>query len=122
MKLNHLNLVVTNVAATVTFFETYFDFKCIAVKGEHAIAILTGVDQFTLVLMAPSDGNADYPKAFHLGFMQDTIEKVNALYEKLKSGGIVLEQEPRKIRDSFGFYFQFDTIMIEVGHYTSGEK
>lgn len=117
MKLNHLNLVVQNVAKAVTFFETYFNFKCTAVKGDHVIAILTGADGFTLVIMPPADGTADYPKAFHIGFMQDTPEAVNALYEKLKSGGVQLEQEPRKIRDSFGFYFHFDTLMIEVGHY-----
>lgn len=119
MKLNHLNLVVQNVATAVTFFETYFNFKCTLLKGDHVIAILTGADDFTLVLMAPPDKNADYPKAFHIGFMLPTMDEVNTIYEKLKSGNILLEQEPKKIRDSYGFYFNFDTIMIEVGHYTS---
>jgi len=44
-------------------------------------------------------------------------EKVMQSYNHLKNGGIAVGQEPRKIRDSFGFYFNFDNIMIEVGHY-----
>jgi hypothetical protein len=60
-----------------------------------------------------------YPDAFHIGFMLDSKEKVSEVFAALKSGGIAVGQEPGKIRDSFGFYFNFDHIMIEVGHYLS---
>lgn len=117
MKLNHINLVVSNVAVTILFFEKYFDFKCTDVKGDNIVAILKGADDFTLVILKNKEGNPIYPDAFHIGFMLDSTDSVTETYQKLKNGGVVLEQEPKKIRDSFGFYFTFENLMIEVGHY-----
>lgn len=117
MKLNHINLVFANVAEAIIFFETYFGFKCTSVIGDNIVAVLKGSDDFTLVLLKNKEGNPVYPDAFHIGFMQDSIEKVTEIYEKLKKGGLILEQEPKKIRDSFGFYFNFESLMIEVGYY-----
>ncbi|MDB5013059.1 MAG: glyoxalase/bleomycin resistance/extradiol dioxygenase family protein [Daejeonella sp.] len=117
MKLNHINLVVSNIAEAIHFFETYFNFKCTDIKGDNVIAILKGTDDFTLVIMTTKDGNIIYPDAFHIGFMLDNTNAVTETYEKLKSGGVIVEHEPRKIRDSFGFYFTFDNLMVEVGHY-----
>jgi predicted enzyme related to lactoylglutathione lyase len=117
MNLNHINLVVSNVAAAIIFFETYFNFKCTDIKGDNIVAILKGADDFTLVIMTSKEGNGTYPDAFHIGFMLDNTNAVTETFEKLKNGGIAVGQEPRKIRDSFGFYFNFDNIMIEVGYY-----
>jgi predicted enzyme related to lactoylglutathione lyase len=117
MKLNHINLVVTDVAKATNFFETYFNFKCTDIKGDYIVAILKGADGFTLVIMKNKEGKPVYPDAFHIGFMLDSENAVTETYEKLKTGAIAVGQEPGKIRDSFGFYFKFDTIMIEVGHY-----
>jgi catechol 2,3-dioxygenase-like lactoylglutathione lyase family enzyme len=117
MKLNHINLVVSNVADATNLFETYFNFKCTDIKGDNIVAILKGADDFTLVIMTNKDGKMIYPDAFHIGFMLDNTNTVTETYEKLKNGGVAVGLEPRKIRDSFGFYFTFDNIMIEVGHY-----
>lgn len=117
MKLNHINLVVSNVAGTIKLFETYFNFTCTDSKGDNVVAILKSADDFTLVVMADKNGQATYPAAFHIGFMLNSEIEVMKTYDALKNGGIAVGQEPRKIRDSFGFYFNFDNIMIEVGHY-----
>lgn len=117
MNLNHINLVVSNVADAIKLFETYFNFKCTDIKGDNIVAILKGADDFTLVIMTDKNGQISYPTAFHIGFMLDREEAVTKTYNNLKNGGIDVGQEPRKIRDSFGFYFNFDNIMIEVGHY-----
>lgn len=120
MTINHLNLPVSNVTAAITFFESYFDFKCIQTKGDNMIAVLKNAADFTLVLMSAHmnrNGNNTYPDAFHVGFMLGNIGLVNETYLKLKTGGIQLDREPQKIRDSFGFYFYFDNLFIEVGHY-----
>ena len=119
MKLNHINLVVNNVAEAVHFFETYFNFKCIEIKGDNIIAILSNEDDFTLVVSKAKSGQATYPDTFHIGFLQRNAEEVNQVYRQLKTAGLVGEQEPRKIRDSFGFYFHFENIMIEIGTYES---
>lgn len=117
MKLNHINLVVSNVADAIKLFETYFNFKHTEIKGDSMVAILKNPDDFTLVIMADKKRQATYPNAFHIGFMLDSEETVMETYDALKNGGVAIGQEPRKIRDSFGFYFNFDNIMIEVGHY-----
>lgn len=117
MKLNHINLVVSNVEEATRFFEQNFDFTSTEVKGDYIVSILKGADDFTLVIMAQKEGKANYPDAFHIGFMLNSESEVISQYEKLKKNGIEVGQEPRKIRDSFGFYFNFDTLMIEVGYY-----
>ena len=116
MRLNHLNLVVSDVQKFIDLFTLYFGFKCTETKGENIIVVLKNEDDFTLVIMSSKD-TIQYPSAFHIGFMQENIEAVDQLYEDLNTGGIVVGQGPRKIRDSYGFYFTFDNIMIEVGHY-----
>jgi catechol 2,3-dioxygenase-like lactoylglutathione lyase family enzyme len=117
MKLNHINLVVPDVEDATNLFVTYFNFKCIEIKGDNMLAILKGAGGFTLVIMANKNGKAVYPDAFHVGFMLENTGAVTETYEKLKQGGVNVGEEPRKIRDSFGFYFTFANLMIEVGHY-----
>ena len=51
MKLNHINLVVPDVSAAVSFFKNYFGFTCNAVMGDNIVAVLTGADGFILVLI-----------------------------------------------------------------------
>lgn len=117
MTINHVNLVVTDVQNTVDFFEKYFEFRCELVKGENVIAVLENKENFTLVVMNNKNGDTTYPKDFHIGFMLESTEAVDGLYDKLIGGKIEITQAPKKIRDSYGFYFYFDNLFIEVGHY-----
>ena len=117
MNINHLNLVVENVAETAHFFVTYFEFEQTIVKGENVIAVLRNKENFTLVLSTDKAGNNHYPKDFHIGFMLNSQAQVDRTYEKLKSGGIEPGRVPGKIRNSYAFYFHFATIFIEVGYY-----
>lgn len=120
MTINHLNLVVTDVTKAVEFFTNYFDFFCDYIRGEGVLAVLKNKHKFVLVLMAPQkkeNGNSTYPDAFHIGFMLETAEAVDDLHKRLVEGNIEIAQSPRKIRDSYGFYFYFENIFIEVGHY-----
>lgn len=120
MTINHLNLTVTDVAKSVEFFKTYFEFSCDQIKGDSVIAVLKNNQGFVLVLMATQmnqKGNSSYPDAFHIGFMLESLEAVDKLHGKLIENKIEVTQPPRKIRDSYGFYFYFDNLFIEVGHY-----
>ncbi|HVX50886.1 MAG TPA: VOC family protein [Chitinophagaceae bacterium] len=121
MQLNHINLVVSNVKESIGFFETYFNFTCTDVKGDNVVAILKNAGGFTLVIMASKNEKPVYPQAFHIGFMLDSEAEVVQTYRNLENGGIAAREAPRKIRDSFGFYFNYDSIMIEVGHYVEGQ-
>jgi predicted enzyme related to lactoylglutathione lyase len=119
MTLNHLNLVVPNLSRAVSFFETYFEFRCEGIKGNNLIAVLKNKADFTLVVMTDKNGDTTYPNDFHIGFMLERLEEVDMLHQKLVSGKIDMPQAPRKIRDSYGFYFYFDNLFIEVGHYVN---
>jgi catechol 2,3-dioxygenase-like lactoylglutathione lyase family enzyme len=118
MHLNHLNLPVADVAGTREFFEMYFNFKCVEVKGDHVLAVLHGENGFVLVLMSSAfnkDGHSDYPAAFHMGFLVNDQEQVKTLWHRLKNDGVVLDGEPRNMRGIFGFYFHAPgNILIEV--------
>ncbi|WP_183560941.1 VOC family protein [Mucilaginibacter sp. SP1R1] len=108
MKLNHINLPVTDVAASISFFEQYFNFKCIETKGDNLLAVLQGTDGFILVLMSNSfnrKGDSTYPDAFHIGFFVDSRQQVVDLYDSLVAGGIAMEHPPGSMRGSYGFYF-----------------
>jgi predicted lactoylglutathione lyase len=118
IKLNHINLPVTDVIASSKFFEQYFNFKCTSVKGNNMLAIMEGEDGFILVLMADSfnrDGNNNYPDAFHIGFLVDSHEQVTEVYDRLINGGIVVTQSPGSLRGGYGFYFNAPgNILTEV--------
>ncbi|XZF16389.1 VOC family protein [Chitinophagaceae bacterium MMS25-I14] len=121
MKLNHINLTVPDVAATKTFFETYFNFRCTEVKGDQMLAVLYGEDDFILVLSGQSfnrNGNHTYPDAFHVGFILDNKQQVSDKYRELVAGGIVLQREPGSIHGAYGFYLDAPgNILVEVSTY-----
>ena len=88
MKLNHVNLPVADISATRDFFEKHFGFRRIA-EPTDANVVLT--DNAGLVLTISNFDHADevtYPKWFHVGFMQDSDERVEHIYNQLKSAGI----------------------------------
>jgi len=117
MKLNHLNLPVPDVNSARDFFIGHLNFYSLDVKTNDTIAVLRNNDNFTLVLMhnkLNEQGNSTYPDAFHIGFFLENEHAVNAFFEKLKLRGIILPQEPQRIRRTYGFYFHHQNIMIEV--------
>jgi catechol 2,3-dioxygenase-like lactoylglutathione lyase family enzyme len=118
MKLNHINLPVEDVAATKRFFEKFFDFECLEVKGDNALAILKGEGNFILVLMSKSFNQnrlIEYPDAFHIGFLVNGNDKVDAAHQRLIEGGFLPQNPPGSIRGQYGFYFKAPgNLLIEV--------
>lgn len=103
MKLNHLNLAVSNVAETQAFFETYFDFKPLT-KGSPVLSILQDTDGLVLTLSNfDKASEVHYPDSFHVGFIQDSPERVSAINERLKADGYVVG-EPHRAHGSWTFY------------------
>jgi catechol 2,3-dioxygenase-like lactoylglutathione lyase family enzyme len=117
MRLNHLNLCVTDLDEARAFFEEHFDFDFLDRKGD-AILVMTDREGFTLVISDPTKfggDNADYPEGFHVGFLVDTREEVDATYARLTGAGLEIEKPPRNMRDSYGFYFHaLGGVMFEV--------
>ncbi len=118
MQLNHLNLCVDNLAEARDLFQRCFDFQFIEQKGD-AIAVMTDGDGFTLVLSNPrAFGGMTptiYPEGFHVGFIVENPDLVNQIHRRLAAAAIHLDHEPRKIRDSYTFYFTaLNAILFEV--------
>lgn len=117
MVLNHLNLAVTDVPRARAFFETYFGLRCVAERGRDAIAIL--VDETGFVLSLSNFDRADsveYPGAFHIGFMQESRERVDEIYRRLTADGFQAEP-PKEFHGAWTFYFQAPGgFLVEVGY------
>jgi catechol 2,3-dioxygenase-like lactoylglutathione lyase family enzyme len=99
LNLNHLNLVVADVAQMTGFFERFFAFRCLDRRGD-ALAVLQGqgqgdgVEGFLLVLMRPAAGESAgsdapaYPASFHIGFYVDGEPAVRAKHAELRDAGL----------------------------------
>ncbi|WP_294237228.1 VOC family protein, partial [uncultured Chryseobacterium sp.] len=118
MNLNHINLVVKELDQAVHLFTHGLGFSLI-VNRSSKMAILENDHNFALVIwgqvLNKKEEVPEYPENFHIGFYQPDEEAVWELYMKLKEEeSLKLEAEPRKIRNTFGFYFYFEQLMIEI--------
>jgi lactoylglutathione lyase len=117
MRVNHLNLTVPDVRQTREFFETFFGLKCVADLGRNALAVMIDESGFILTLNNfEKASEVEYPGAFHIGFMQDSRERVDEIYQQLKAGGYEAEP-PREFHGAWTFYFRAPgNFVVEVGH------
>ena len=79
MKLNHLNLTVTNPLETQQFLSSYFNLKPMG-KGNDRMAFLSDDNGMVLSLTHMKLGmesEVKYPATFHIGFIQESEDRVN---------------------------------------------
>jgi lactoylglutathione lyase len=107
MKPNHLNLPVPDVLEARQFFEKYFGFRDLEeVKGNNTIAVMADDSGFVLTLSNFEKATeVHYPAGFHLGFIQDSPQRVNEINTMLKDSGFDVEP-PRNFHGSWTFYFR----------------
>ena len=84
MKLNHLNLTVTDVPAARKFLETYFNMVCNGTRKDSFAAML---DEDGLVLTLMKGKEVHYPETFHIGFIQANADQVDNINQKLREDG-----------------------------------
>ncbi len=92
MKLNHLNLTVNDVNATREFLEKYFGLKTMDTRG-NSFAVLLDDNGLVLTLMRGTE--VSYPKTFHIGFIQESEERVNEINQLLKADGFDVDPPQR---------------------------
>jgi catechol-2,3-dioxygenase len=105
MKLNHLNLTVTDVRQTQNFLEEYFHLR--PGGGNDNIAFLSDDDGLVLTLTSMKiarETKVKYPGAFHIGFIQETEERVNEINRRLKEDGHDVPP-PSRQHGAWTFYF-----------------
>ena len=105
MKLNRLNLTVTDVLETQRFLEKYFGLKSGGVNKN--IAFLADEAGMVLTLTSMRVGGEDqvrYPATFHIGFAQESEDRVNEINKRLLDDGFDVPP-PSKQHGSWTFYF-----------------
>lgn len=101
MKLNHLNLMVTGVGAAVAFLEKYFGLQ--QQDGDDKFTVMFDDDGLVLSLMKAGQA-IKYPGSFHIGFIQESEARVNAINQQLKGDGYDVEA-PQRFH-AWTFYIQ----------------
>ena len=105
MKLNHLNLTVADVGAAREFLETYFGLTTLAVRDYAGddFAMMTDDNGAALSLMEGK--KVSYPGTFHVGFVQESEERVEEINQRLKDDGFEVKP-PARLHGTWSFYFR----------------
>ena len=88
MKLNHLNLTVTDVPGARAFLEKYLEME--DGGGNDNIAFLRDENGMVLTLTSMKVGReveVRYPATFHVGFIQESKGRVDKINKRLKDDG-----------------------------------
>jgi lactoylglutathione lyase len=106
MKMNHLNLTVTDAAETAQFLEKYFGLPSMeGVEQKKTFAIVRDDNGLVLTLMRASrTAEVAYPETFHIGFIQESEARVNEINQRLKADGYEVPP-PARMHGSWTFYF-----------------
>ena len=106
MKLNHLNLTVSNVLETHRFLEKHFGMKLLGRQPSEAMGFLTDDNGLVLSLFRGARGvEVKYPAGFHVGFVQESEAQVDQINQNLREDGIKVPK-PARLHGSWTFYFQ----------------
>ena len=106
MTLNHLNLAVTNVRETSEFLAKYFGLRAVDANvrdGTFAVMFDDGGLVLSLT-QAKRASDVTYPPNFHIGFMQESEERVNRINRRLKADGF--DVKPPKRLHAWTFYLR----------------
>ena len=119
MKLNHINLAVENIAESAAFFEKFLGFRRLESKSDVLI-VLADESNFILIFSHfDAKETPQYPRDFHVGFIRETREQVNEVYESLKAGNVEVNP-PRHTHGGWGFYVRAPGgVLVEVTSYAS---
>lgn len=112
MKLNHLDLQVSDVQRSVEFFERGFGLQLTSSRSSPAIAILTDGQGFVLVLQRCAAPR--YPEGFHLGFLVDDVETVTGFHARAREAGLVVSDLIHNGRGTLVYCQAPDGYTVEV--------
>jgi lactoylglutathione lyase len=102
MKLNHINLSVTEVMPTVSLLETYFGLRRSGGPCNDAMAFMQDDNDSLIALFKARE--VTYPRMFHVGFVQESAEQVREIHARLKVDGFELP-EPQENHGRLTFSF-----------------
>ena len=104
MRLNHINLPVTDVPAARDFLATYFGMETTLELGRGVMAMMADGGGMVLNLSRFDKATEiHYHKDFHVGFLVETREEVDAMHARMTGDGLAPDA-PRKFPGRYGFY------------------
>jgi catechol 2,3-dioxygenase-like lactoylglutathione lyase family enzyme len=126
LKLNHINLSVSDVPALADFFERCLNFKVAERRGTGKFAVLEGEDDFALILMHGKDAtHTTYPAMFHIGFILADEATVRATHQRMIDEGHAAPTPAiinRGGPPAFGFYYPAPGgVLVEVSSPTTSQ-
>jgi catechol 2,3-dioxygenase-like lactoylglutathione lyase family enzyme len=86
MKLNHINLGVSDVGAATAFLVRYFGVRLAPGMPQNDAMGFTLDDNDALISVFKAK-DVVYPKIFHIGFLQATRQAVDELHAQLSADG-----------------------------------
>jgi catechol 2,3-dioxygenase-like lactoylglutathione lyase family enzyme len=114
MKLNHLDLQVSDVKRSVELFEQLLGLQLQSSRTSPAIAILTDGEGFTLVLQRRKNETDAYPEGFHVGFLVDDVEVVRRFHVQARERGLDVSDIIENNRGVIVYCCTWDGILVEV--------
>ena len=114
MKLNHLDLQVSDVPALTRFLVDHFDLQPLTRLDSPKIAIVTDGHGFTLVIQRCRPGEA-YPEGAHIGFLVDDPAEVYARRARIAAAGVAISEVDVNARGTTCYCRAPGDILIELG-------
>jgi catechol 2,3-dioxygenase-like lactoylglutathione lyase family enzyme len=93
MRLNHLDLQVSDVERRATFFERFLGLRC-RYQRQKQIAIFENDAGFEFAVSNLFDSPPPaYPPDFHVGFVLEHSSEVRKIYDSLKAAGVAMKAD-----------------------------
>ena len=115
MKLNHIDLQVSDIPAAARFFETLFGLRKVY-QREGQIALLEDEAGLCFGLSNLHNSRAPvYPPDFHVGFILEKPDQVRSIYERVRAAGVAIKFDLQEAGPNFVFQCVGpDNIPVEV--------
>lgn len=115
MRVNHINLQVSDVSQARAFFETYFGMECKFQRRDELAILDDGAGMEFSVSNLFHSPPSPYPSDFHIGFILDGELEVRSAYARLVSAGVEMKTDVSRGGPNVYFMcFGPERIMIEV--------
>jgi catechol 2,3-dioxygenase-like lactoylglutathione lyase family enzyme len=114
MKLNHLDLQVSDVRRTVALFEELLGLELQSSRDSPALAILTDGQGFVLVLQRRKSDSDSYPSGFHFGFLVPEIQTVRDFQTRARGRGLDVSDVIENNRGTLAYWRSGDGFLVEV--------
>ena len=107
--LRHLALRVRDVQISQAFYERLFDMKLVWQPDPENVYLSTGVDNLALHQVSTEEyekfASSPHHPLDHLGFLMDSPESVQAMFQEVSAEGVTIVKPPKLHRDGcFSFY------------------